>query len=109
MAAAAIDDKQGVGLAVLDVGDLIGITDVFLIASGTSKRQVRTLVEEVETRLAAADRKPLHREGIEDAQWVLLDYGDVVVHIFQDEVRRFYELERLWADAPRVEAVSAEV
>ena len=102
-AAAAIDDKKGLGIALLDVSGLLVITDVFVIATGTSRRHVRTLAEETEAQLKEADRRPLRREGMEDGTWVLLDYGDVVVHVFDEETRAYYDLERLWGDAPRLE------
>ena len=101
-AATAIDGKRGLDIALLDVSRLLVITDVFVIASGTSRRHILTLAEEVEERLREVDRRPLRREGVEDASWVLLDYGDVVVHLFDAETRAFYDLERLWADAPRL-------
>ena len=79
------------------------ITDVFLIATGTSRRHVLTLAEEARLHIKRTmDRLPYRSEGLEDAQWVLLDYGDVVVHVFDDETRRYYDLERLWGDAPRL-------
>ena len=80
------------------------ITDVFVIASGTSRRHVATLAEVVEERLKALGRKPLRREGLEDATWALLDYGDLVVHLFDEPTRRYYDLERLWSDAPRLDS-----
>jgi ribosome-associated protein len=101
-AASAIDDKKGLDPVLLDVSSVIVITDVFVIASGTSRRHVLTLAEEVEARLAEHDRKPLRREGVSDATWVLLDFGDIVVHVFDEETRRYYDLERLWRDAPRM-------
>ena len=79
------------------------ITDVFVIATGTSRRHVLTLAEAVEERLKHLDRRPLRREGLEGATWVLLDYGDLVVHVFDEPTRRYYDLERLWVDAPRTE------
>jgi ribosome-associated protein len=78
------------------------LTDVFIIASGTSRRHVMTLAEETGMQLKAHDRRPLRREGMEDGTWVLLDYGDVVIHLFDVETRAYYDLERLWADAPRL-------
>lgn len=101
-AAAAIDDKKGLGVVLLDVSRLLVITDVFVIATGTSRRHVKTLAEETEAQLKAEGRKPLRREGFEDGTWVLLDYGDVVVHVFDQETRDYYDLERLWGDAPRL-------
>lgn len=103
MAADAIHDKKGLDIELLDVGDLLAITDVFVIATGTSNIHVRALAEGVEEALSdALSRKPFRREGMDQATWVLLDYGDVVVHLFQPDPREFYGLERLWADAPRI-------
>lgn len=102
-AASAIDDKKGLDIVLLDVSDLLVITDVFVIAAGTSRRQVLSLAEETELRLKSIDRRPLRREGIEDGQWVLLDYGDVVIHVFDEDTRAYYELERLWGNAPRIQ------
>lgn len=87
---------------MLEVRDLIVITDYFVIASGATDRQVRTIADEVEKVLAERDLKPVRREGEREGRWVLLDFVDVVVHVFVDEDRRYYELERLWKDAPRV-------
>lgn len=101
-AARAIDSKRGRGIVVLDVGELLGVVDLFVIASGGSKRLVRTLAEEVHLQLKRRGRPPLRREGMDDGDWVLLDYGDVAVHIFSPEAREFYSLERLWGDAPRL-------
>ncbi len=102
-AARAASAKQAVDPLVLQVGSILAITDAFVIASGTNVRQVRTIAEEVEEQVAeASGRKPLRTEGLDTAGWVLIDYGDFVVHVFLDEVRRYYDLERLWADAPRV-------
>ena len=102
MAATAIDDKRGLNISLLDVSGLIVLTDVFIIASGTSRRHVISLAEEAEIQLKLQDRRPLRREGMEDGTWVLLDYGDVVIHVFDEETRAYYDLERLWADAPRL-------
>lgn len=79
------------------------VTDVFLIATGTSTRHVKSLVQDVEIALRPIDRRPIRREGEDYGKWVLLDYGDVVLHVFDRETRAFYELERLWADAPLIE------
>lgn len=87
---------------LLDVSGLIVLTDVFIIATGTSRRHVITLAEETEIQLKAERRRPLRREGMDDGTWVLLDYGDVIVHVFDEETRAYYDLERLWADAPRL-------
>ncbi len=88
---------------MLDVGDIIGITDAFVITSGNNVRQVKTIAEEVERQLKEQGAgKPVQVEGLSDASWVLLDYGDFVVHVFQKETRDYYDLERLWSDAPRI-------
>jgi ribosome-associated protein len=100
-AARAAAAKQAEHIAILDVHGLIVITDYFVICSGTSERQVKTIVEEVETSLRGLDRRPVRREGETEGRWVLLDYVDVVVHVFADEEREYYDLERLWRDAPR--------
>lgn len=97
-----MDDKKGADIALLDVSDLIVVTDVFIIATGTSRRHVMSLAEDTEMALKTIDRRPLRREGMEDGTWVLLDYGDVIVHVFDGETREYYDLERLWADAPRL-------
>ena len=89
---------------LLDVHELLVITDIFVIASGNTPRQVQALTDGVEEVLGTQDRKPLRREGKDDAQWVLLDYGDIVVHVFDTPTRDFYDLERLWGDAPRLDA-----
>lgn len=110
-AARAADDKKGADTVVLDVGPLLGITDLFVITSGTNDRQVRTIAEEVEAQVKRAlGRAPLRVEGLDDARWVLMDYGDAVIHVFHEEARQYYDLERLWADAPRLDwaAASAE-
>lgn len=103
-AAKAASDKKGEDTIILEVGGVLAITDAFVITSGTNSRQVRTIAEEVEQKIdEAGGAKPLRIEGLDDARWVLMDYGDFVVHVFLDEVRRYYDLERLWSDAPRVE------
>jgi ribosome-associated protein len=114
-AARAAAAKKAGETVVLDVGGVLAITDAFVITSGTNRRQVLTIAEEVEAQVkAVGGPAPLRVEGQADAQWMLLDYGDFVVHVFLDEVRRYYDLERLWADAPLIEwegmpaAVSAE-
>ena len=88
---------------MLDVGEIIGITDAFVITSGNNVRQVKTIAEEVERQLKEQGAgHPVQVEGLSDATWVLLDYGDFVVHVFQAGTRSYYGLERLWADAPRI-------
>ena len=101
-AARAAATKQGADIAILDVHELIVITDFFVIASGSSDRQVKTIVDEVEKAVRKRGVRPVRREGETENRWVLLDYVDVVVHVFAEEEREYYDLERLWRDAPRV-------
>ena len=103
VAARAADDKLATDVVVLDVGDIIGIAEVFVITSAGNTRQVRTICDEVELALKIeADLPPRSIEGLSDASWVLLDYGELVVHVFLEETREYYGLERLWADAPHI-------
>ena len=104
VAARAADDKKGTDTVVLQVGDILAITDAFVITSASNTRQVRTIAEAVEEQVSiAGGPKPLRIEGLDDLRWVLLDYGSFVVHVFLQEARDYYELERLWSDVPRVE------
>jgi ribosome-associated protein len=103
VAAAAVSAKSGHDVVVLDVGPIISIIECFVLASATNTRQVRTIVDEVGQALREHDdSRPISIEGRDDATWVLLDYGDIVVHVFLAETRAFYDLDRLWADAPRI-------
>ena len=103
-AAQAAAGKQASDIVILDVRDLIVITDYFVIGSGSTDRQVKAIVEQIEKALRERfDVKPVRREGEDAGRWVLLDYVDLVVHVFAEEEREYYELERLWRDAPRVE------
>lgn len=103
VAARAADTKSGDDTVILAVGDLLGVTDAFVITSGRNTRQVKTMVDEVERQVhAVTGRKPIRVEGLDDVRWVLMDYGDFLVHVFLDEARDFYDLEHLWADAPRI-------
>lgn len=102
-AARAADAKSGEDTVILAMGALISVTDAFVITSGRNSRQVRTIVDEVERQLKENHGlRPIRVEGRSDAYWVLLDYGDFVVHVFLDDARHFYDLEHLWNDAPRV-------
>lgn len=102
LAARTAADKQAEDVVVLDVREQISITDYFVICSGSSERQVKTIAEEVERALKADGRAPVRVEGGPGARWILVDYVDFVVHVFHDEEREFYRLETLWQDAPRV-------
>jgi ribosome-associated protein len=100
VAANAAADKLATDIVLIDVSDRLAITDVFVIATGSNERQVEAIVDEVEEKLRRVGAKPLRREGRRDGRWVLLDYGDVVVHVQHAEERVFYSLERLWKDCP---------
>lgn len=103
MAAQAADAKGARDVVILEVGDVLVVADEFVIASAPNDRQVRAIVDDVERIVAEAGHgKPLRVEGLDQRQWVLIDYGDVVVHVFRDETRDYYELERLWGDVPRI-------
>jgi ribosome-associated protein len=110
VAADAIFSKKGMDIVLLDVEGLFVLSDVFVIATGTSRPHVQSLAEHVEEKmLEELGLKPLRSEGKAEAEWVLLDFGDVIVHLFQAPARQFYGLERLWADADRVEWVEPVV
>jgi ribosome-associated protein len=102
-AAAVADDKQGFDTTVLEVGAVMGITDFFVITSGSNSRQVRTIADEIEKRLKDLGVGPPRVEGRFDLTWVLIDYGDLVVHVFLEETRRFYDIERLYRDVPVID------
>ena len=103
IAARVADDKQGTDTVVLEVSSVLAITDYFVITSGRNARQVRTIAEEVERAVRdAGGPGPRRVEGLSDLTWVLLDYGDLVVHVFDDETRRFYDIERLYRDVPKL-------
>jgi len=103
IAARAASDKKAEDIIALNVAELLVVTDYFVIATGRTDRQVKTIADEVEEQLRVqAGIKPVGREGVTEAKWILLDYVDFVVHVFQPEERDFYRLEKLWGDAPRL-------
>ena len=103
VAARAAADRLGRDTTIIDVGDVISITEYFVVTSGNTARQVRAIVEEVEKQLMILDGpKPPRVEGRDDHRWVLVDFGGFVVHALDEESRVFYDLERLWSDCPRV-------
>jgi len=103
IAAHAASDKKATDLVVLDLRKAASFTEYFLICTGASTRQVQAISNAVEEALLKSAKRPLHIEGYSSAEWILLDYGDFIVHVFAPASRRFYDLERLWRDAPRVE------
>ena len=102
-AARAAADKQATDVVVLDVRELLVITDLFVICTAGNPRQLKTVIEAIEERIRGLGERPVRREGEPDAGWWLLDYIDVVVHVFAPEQRDYYDLERLWRDAPKVD------
>jgi len=100
VAAQAADSKGGEDLVALDVSEPLPLVDVFLLVTGRSERNVAAIADEIEDKLHEAGHKRLRREGRAESRWVLLDFGDLVVHVFHQEERAFYALERLWKDCP---------
>lgn len=101
-AVAAAEDRKALDLRVLHLQRVSDFADYFLICSGSNERQVQAIANAIEEKLRVEGARPLHIEGYNRGQWVLLDYGDLVVHVFQEQTRGFYALERLWSDAPDV-------
>ena len=98
--ALAADEKQGLDPVALDVSGPLPLTDVFFLVSGRNERNVLAIAGEIEDKMIEAGAKPLRREGRSEGRWVLLDFGDVVAHVFHEEDRQYYALERLWKDCP---------
>jgi ribosome-associated protein len=110
IAARAADDKKATDIIVQEMRKVLLITDYFVIVSGVNNRQVDAITEAIEEALRKeAGIKPIGREGLDEQTWVLLDYGDIVVHVFQPELREFYRLESLWSDAPLVDLSEAGI
>ena len=112
LAAEAAATRKALQMTAIDIRKIASFAEFFLVCSGTSTRQVQAIADEVMDRLKKErNSRPLHTEGFEAGTWVLLDYGDLIVHVFTEEAREFYQLERLWRDADRValpEAMTAE-
>jgi ribosome-associated protein len=98
----AVLGRKAANVVALDVSALTSIADVFIICSGRSSRQVSAIADHIERELRKEKIKPLSVEGISEGQWVLMDYGSVIIHVFFESVREFYDLEGLWSDAPRI-------
>jgi len=100
--------KKALHLVVLDVHELSSLADFFIICSGRSNRQVKAIAEHIQVELKKQKIKPLSTEGMSEGHWVLMDYGHIIIHIFYEPVRSFYDLESLWIDAPRIKTKSME-
>ncbi len=111
LCAEAADSKKALDIVILDLRKLTYITDYFVICSGSSTTQVSAIAEEVERLLSRSGTRPSHIEGLPEATWVLMDYGEVVVHVFDEQTRSYYSLEKLWSESVRVplKARSAEL
>jgi ribosome-associated protein len=107
-AAVAAEEKIAEKVMAIDVSDQLPLTDVFLIASAGSERQVGAIVDEVEDRLRELGTKPIRREGQREGRWVLIDFGDIIVHIQHEDEREYYALERLWKDCPEIDLAAIE-
>src|SRR5204862_6203409 len=101
-AARAASDKLAENILAFDVSDQLVITDAFVLCSASNERQVKSIVDEIEDKLREIGAKPVRREGERDGRWVLIDYGEIVVHVQHEEERQFYALERLWRDCPTI-------
>ncbi|MCQ2418377.1 MAG: ribosome silencing factor [Clostridia bacterium] len=110
VAVKALDDKLGEGIKVLDVGEISSLADYFVICTGTTNTHIKSLCDAVDVKIGELGEPMIHREGHRSGTWVLMDFGCVVVHVFTDETRKFYDLERLWNDSKPIdlEALLAE-
>ena len=103
LVAQVADSSKATDIVIFDVGEVLSITGYFVVAGASNPRLVRATVDEIERRVKAdLDRSPLRTEGMREQQWILMDYGDVVIHVFLDSIREFYEIERLYLDVPRI-------
>ena len=101
----ALEDKKGEDICIIDISGISPLADYFIITSGSNDSQVKALVDHVEDEMHKAGHSQIQREGLQTRNWVLLDYGDVVVHVFDTENREFYHLERIWSDGKRIESI----
>lgn len=103
MAVDALEDKKANDISIIDIEKISTLADYFIIASGTNRNQVQAMCDEVDEKLGKAGFEPKHIEGYNSANWILLDYGDIVIHLFDEENRLFYDLERIWRDGIKIE------
>ena len=108
LACRAASDRKALDIVVLDLREVSSITDLFLVCSGQNPRQMQAIAEAIDDHLSGQGVEPLSREGIREGSWILLDYDDLVVHIFSEGAREFYSLERLWAQTPRLNRLAGE-
>ncbi len=98
----ALDDKKGVNISIIDISEISTIADYFIIAGGNNENQVKALADNVEEQLYKAECTPNHIEGYSNANWILMDFNDIIVHVFNEEDRLFYDLERIWRDGKQI-------
>ena len=98
----ALDEKKAMDIKIIDIGQVSTIADYFLIASGSNQNQVQAMVDNVEEKLGKAGYEPKQIEGTRNSSWILMDYGDLIVHVFDEENRLFYDLERIWRDGQQI-------
>ena len=108
MAIKAMEDKKAIDIKIIDIEKVSTLADYFMIASGTNRNQVQAMADEVEEKLGRAGVEPKHIEGYSSANWILMDYGDIVIHIFDEENRLFYDLERIWRDGKSIDKADLE-
>ncbi|WP_299054990.1 ribosome silencing factor [uncultured Eubacterium sp.] len=99
----ALDEKKGINISVIDISEISTLADYFIIAGGNNENQVKALANSVEEEMYKVDCKPKHIEGFDNANWILMDFSDIIVHVFNEEDRLFYDLERIWRDGKHLE------
>lgn len=104
LAVKALDEKKGLDIKVIDIHEVSVLADYFIIASGSNQNQVQAIVDNVEEQLGRAGYEPKQIEGTKNSSWILMDYGDLIIHIFDEENRLFYDLERIWRDGKEIPA-----
>jgi len=103
LAVSALDDTKAQDIKVIDISEVSVMADLFIIANGTNKNQVKALKEHVDEKLGRSGFLPKAVEGVDSANWILMDYGDIIVHVFDEESRKYYDIERIWRDAAEIE------
>lgn len=99
----ALDEKKGINISIIDISEISTLADYFIIAGGNNENQVKALSNSVEEEMYKVDCKPKHIEGFDNANWILMDFSDIIVHVFNEEDRLFYDLERIWRDGKHLE------
>ena len=99
----ALDEKKGINISIIDISEISTLADYFIIAGGNNEIQVKALANSVEEEMYKVDCKPKHIEGFDNANWILMDFSDIIVHVFNEEDRLFYDLERIWRDGKHLE------